>query len=82
MYKDEPIACFTRNAMVARLETASSLEVDLFERGLDLALEIAWEGWEGRRVGTIFTLGKPQRLPLRRGSDSVTDCRASRGGIH
>lgn len=62
MYNDEPIARFTRDAMVARLETAASLEADLFETVLDLALEIAWEGCEGRRVGTIFTLGKAETI--------------------
>lgn len=62
MQRDEPIARLTRTAMIARLETGSGFEADLFETVLDLALEITREGCEGRRVGTIFTLGKADAI--------------------
>ena len=58
MYREEPIAGFTRNAMIARFGAGSSPAADLFETVLDLALEIGREGCEGRRVGAIFTLGR------------------------
>jgi DNA integrity scanning protein DisA with diadenylate cyclase activity len=41
---------------------ASWCRRDVFEPVLDLAREIAREGCEGRRVGTLFTIGRPDAV--------------------
>ena len=35
---------------------------DVVEPTLNLAIEIAREGREGRRIGTLFTLGSPEAV--------------------
>lgn len=43
------------DGIVARL---SNCRPEVFEPSLELALEIAREGREGRRIGTLFTIGR------------------------
>lgn len=40
----------------------SDAPADVFEQVLELAIEIAREGREGRRIGTMFTVGDHQRV--------------------
>jgi diadenylate cyclase len=47
------------DAIVARL---SDCRPEVFEPSLELALEIAREGREGRRIGTLFTLGRAEAV--------------------
>jgi DNA integrity scanning protein DisA with diadenylate cyclase activity len=44
-------------------------EPAVLESVLELALEIAREGREGRRIGTLFTVGKADEVVLRQYSD-------------
>ena len=53
---------------IAALRTLCSqipwCEPAVLESALELALEIAREGREGRRIGTLFTVGKADAVPL------------------
>jgi len=57
----------TQSDLVAAIFDAVSGQVpwcrqDVLERLLELAIEIAREGREGRRIGTLFTLGEAERV--------------------
>jgi DNA integrity scanning protein DisA with diadenylate cyclase activity len=49
-----------------------SLPKDVVESALELAIEIAREGREGRRIGTLFTLGAPDAV-LRKSRPLILD---------